>query len=108
MAVTLLEIAEKSARTSKRQPVPVDADIYETLRTYSKITGVPIARVVDQALRLHIETVITTRLETLQKYAAGDRAIPVADIPILPSAKYTLNDAMSTATVLDAPAPLQN
>lgn len=94
--------ALKDALKSKRQPVPVDADVYDTLRTYSKLTGVPIARIVDQALRLHIETVLSTRMEALQKYAGGDRTVATVVIPLIPSAKYTMDDAMSTAPVLEA------
>lgn len=99
-----------TAERSKRQPVPVDAAQYEFMRNYSKLTGIPIARIVRDAIQAHIDITLSTRLEALAKYTAGDRmaASEVPDTPIEPSARFTADDAMSSATVLEGgPAPVQ-
>jgi hypothetical protein len=97
-----------TAVRAKRQPVPVDATQYEFMRNYSKLTGIPIARIVRDAIQAHIDVTLSTRLEALAKYTAGDRmaASEVPDTPIEPSARFTADDAMSAAPVLEAsPAP---
>lgn len=96
-----------NVRTSKRQPVPVDADIYEFLKSYSLLTGIPVARIVNRGLREHINDVLTLRMAAMQTRAAGDQA-KALDLPIVPSAVYTMDDAMSVAPVLEANPQAQN
>lgn len=94
---------------SKRQPVPVDADIYNRYKQYSELTGIPIARLVREALQERYDVVLAARLEKLQEYCAGKRGADLpADGPAVedagqPSPLYTTADAMSAAPVLDAP-----
>jgi hypothetical protein len=93
----------KTAPISKRQPVPVDAELYLQLKEYSKLTGVPIARLVDSGLREYISTTLAARMETLTKYVAGDRMVTEADMAELaPSAAYSAADVATEGTVLDA------
>lgn len=91
---------------SKRVPVPVEGQLYLKLRAYSQLTGVPVARIVHAALVEYEQTVLAARMETLSKYCNGDRAIPVAEVPpLIPSAAFTADDAMSDAVVLEAAPP---
>lgn len=101
--MTAKEIMANVSPSSKRQPVPVDADLYEKYRNYSKLTGIPIARLTRDALQAHYDVTLATRLETLSNYMAGDRiaASEVPDTPIEASAVFTADDAMSSAPVLE-------
>lgn len=87
---------------SKRVPVPIEGQLYLKLRAYSHVTGVPVARIVHMALTEYEQTVLTTRMESLSKYCNGDRGIPAAEVPLVPSPAFTADDAMSEAVVLEA------
>lgn len=53
--------------TGVRVPVKVDGDLYQTFKSYSDVTGVPMAHVVREALQDFAETTLAARLETLQE-----------------------------------------
>lgn len=49
-----------------RVPVQVDRDVYDLMKAYSEITGVPVARVIREGLTDFAESVLSVRLEALQ------------------------------------------
>jgi len=50
---------------SDRIPVPVDSNMHLQLKAYSDLTGVPIARVVREAVSDWLSTTGQARMETL-------------------------------------------
>lgn len=98
---------------SRRQPVPVDAELYEKFRSYSKLTGIPVAALIRRALQAHYDDVLATKLESMAANCPGGavklQPQEVPNTPIEASAVFTAADAMSDATVLEggpAPVPL--
>ena len=55
---------------TKRQPVMIDAEVYDRLKAYSEATGIAIARVVASGLTDWLDTVGAARLEALKKESA--------------------------------------
>ncbi len=55
------------ALKSKHIPVNVDAETYEPAKAYSAKTGVPITRVVAEAMRDWLETIGAARLKAFGK-----------------------------------------
>ena len=62
---------------SSRVPVAIDRDVYDAFKAYSELTGVPVARIVREALRDFKETSLQARLESLTQ---GVRKAPVVSI----------------------------
>ena len=52
---------------SKHVPVHIDAETYELAQAYSKKTGVPVTRVVAEAIRDWLETIGAARLKAFGK-----------------------------------------
>lgn len=92
--------------SSRRQPVPVDAELYEKFRSYSKLTGIPVAALVRRALQAHYDDVLTVKLEGMATNCpGGDVKLQLSEVPptpIDPSPAYTLADQMADAPVLEA------
>ena len=55
------------ALKSKHIPVNVDAETYELAKDYSEKTGVPVTRVVAEAIRDWLETIGAARLKAFAK-----------------------------------------
>jgi hypothetical protein len=55
-------LAEKKFRV----PVLIDRDLYDVFKTYSEITGIPVVRVIREALTDYRETSLETRIEMIK------------------------------------------
>lgn len=56
---------------SKRIPVLLDAETYARLKSYSALTGIPVARVAREAMADWLATAGAGRLEALTAYSTG-------------------------------------
>ena len=59
-----------------RVPVLVDREMYDMFKAYSEITGVPVSRVIREALKDFAETSLDARMETLTKKTVNAKFTP--------------------------------
>jgi hypothetical protein len=60
-----MKVSVKSA-SSSAIPVRIEEKLYESIKAYSDLTGVPVVRVVHEAVEDFVATTLHARLEALQ------------------------------------------
>ena len=64
-----------------RVPVRIDGPLYQRIKAYSDVTGVPVVRVVNDALEQFSQTSLQTRLEALTVTATATAKQSLDGVP---------------------------
>jgi len=68
----------KSVKSAVAVPVRIDDKLYEQIKAYSEVTGVPVVRVVHEAVEDFVSTTLQARLEALQTKKSNVVSIDVS------------------------------
>ena len=60
------------SKGDKRLPIKISSEAYEACRGYSVITGIPIVKVISEAVSDWMETTGVSRIESLQRKSLND------------------------------------